>query len=124
MRSRFAILLALVGLALVTPAAFAGDDPALGAWDVVATTPNGEIPSVMTVALVDGAVEVQIELDGVLRTVSDEKLQDGVLSLKVMYEGTLYDIQAKVDADSMTGTWSGGGNSGPLTAKRRPPAAS
>jgi len=122
MRSSIAILLALFGLALAAPGAYADDHPALGTWDVVATTPDGEIPAVMTVALVDGAAQVELELGGIQRSVSDEKLQDDVLTLKVMYEGTLYDIEVKIDGDSIAGTWSGGGNSGPLTAKRRAPA--
>ena len=43
-----------------------------------------------------------------------------MLKLKVEYEGVVYAIQGKIAGDAMEGTWEGGGNSGSLTAKRRP----
>ena len=117
--TRLALLLAV--LLLAAPFALAADAPkAAGTWDVVATTPQGEMTSVLTVKIVDGQPKAEFELGGMKRTVTDEKLAGNVLTLKVEYEGGVYDVEAKVDGDTMTGTWQGNGSSGELKAKRRP----
>ena len=72
------VLAALVLAAL--PLALAADAPkAVGTWDVVAQTPNGEMPSVLTIKATEGGVKAEFELDGAARTVSDEKLEGDVL---------------------------------------------
>jgi len=43
-----------------------------------------------------------------------------VLTLKVQYDGGVYEVAAKIDGDAMTGTWQGSGYSGELKGKRRP----
>ena len=113
-------LLVSIAVLLLVPLAGAGDGAqALGTWDIVASTPDGDIPSVLTLSDVEGVFTAEIEIGGAKREVSDEALADGVLTLKVQYEGTLYDVEAKLDGDAMEGTWTGGGNSGTLKAKRR-----
>jgi hypothetical protein len=122
MSHRVAPRLALVAaVVLAALPATAGDTAsALGTWDLVAATPEGDMPSVLTLKDVDGTLKAEIELHGTNRTVSDEKIEDGVLTMRVQYEGTFYDVKAKIDCDAMDGTWAGGGNSGTLKAKRRP----
>lgn len=111
----------LAAVLLAASLAVAADPPAVvGTWDVVATTPDGELPSVLVVKVVEGALRAEIEIDGIKRTVTEEKLQANVFTMKVQYEGTLYDVEGKLDGDTMDGTWVGGGNSGALKAKRRP----
>lgn len=115
------LLILLAAILAVAPLALAADSPkAVGTWDVAAQTPNGEMTSVLKVKMVDGAVKAEFELEGVSRTVTDEKLEGDVLKLKVQYEGGVYDVEAKVKGDTMEGTWQGGGYSGTLTANRRP----
>jgi hypothetical protein len=118
-RIAVALFLALAPLAVPT-AARASEPAALGTWDIVAQTPDGPMPSVMTLAKVEGRLKAEIELGGVKRTVSDETLEGEVLKLKVEYEGTVYSIQGRIAKDAMEGTWEGGGNSGTLSAKKRP----
>jgi hypothetical protein len=117
-RARFAI--AFAALVLFCVSASAGEKDALGIWDVVASTPDGPMPSVMTVTKAEGKLKAEIELGGTKRPVSDETLEGDVLKLKVEYEGVVYALQGKVAGDAMEGTWEGGGNFGTLTAKRRP----
>jgi hypothetical protein len=115
--------LALVAMALLAaaPLATAADAPkVVGTWDVVAATPNGEMPSVLTVKQVEGQLKAEIEIEGLKRTVSDEMLEGNVFSMKVEYEGNTYSVEAKVDGEAMEGNWAGGGYSGTLKAKRRP----
>jgi hypothetical protein len=117
--SRLALLAAAILLAALPLARAADAPPAVGTWDVVAQTPNGEMASVLKVKMVDGAVKAEFELEGAVRTVTDEKLDGDVLTLKVQYEGGVYDVTMKVAGDKAEGTWQGGGYSGTLTAKRR-----
>jgi hypothetical protein len=114
-------LAALAALGFAVPAR-AGEKSALGTWDVVASTPDGPLPSVMTVTKGEskGKIKAEVDLGGMKRTVSEEALEGDVLRLKVQYEGVIYAIQGKIAGDAMEGTWEGGGNSGTLTAKRRP----
>jgi hypothetical protein len=118
--NRRLVLLATAVLLLAAPFLSAADKPkALGTWDVVASTPNGDLSSVMTVKMVDGKVKVEFEAGGMARTVTDEKLEKDVLTMKVEYEGGLYDVEAKIDGDKLEGTWQGNGASGTLSGKRR-----
>lgn len=119
---------AVAGLAILVAAVFvaapgsASEKAALGTWDVVASTPDGPLPSVMTVTKGEGKAKIkaEIELGGIKRTVSEEAVEGDVLKMKVEYEGVVYAIQGKIAGNALEGTWEGGGNSGALTAKRRP----
>jgi len=115
-----AVLLVAAVLLAATPAALAADAPkAIGIWDIVAQTPNGEMPSTLPVKAAEGGVKAEFELDGLTRTVTDEKLEGDLLKLKVQYEGGVYDVEAKIAGDTLEGTWQGNGYSGTLTGKRR-----
>jgi hypothetical protein len=116
-RAAAAILAALV---LASGPVRADEKAALGTWDAVASTPDGAMPSVMTVTKAEGKIKVEVVLAGVNRQVSEESLVGDLLKLKVEYDGVVYAIQARVANDAMEGTWEGGGNAGTLTAKRRP----
>jgi hypothetical protein len=120
MKRAAAIAIALAAFAGSAVSAGAGEKAALGTWDIVASTPDGPLPSVMTVTKAEGKLKAEIELGGLKRTVSDEALEGDVLKLKVEYEGVVYAIQGKIAGDALDGSWEGGGNSGGLKAKRRP----
>ncbi|HUL77934.1 MAG TPA: hypothetical protein VL691_11775 [Vicinamibacteria bacterium] len=122
MKNAAGVTLFLAVLALAAaPVAGAADAPkVVGTWDAMATTPNGDMPSVIVIKQVDGALKAELEIDGAKRTVTDEKLEGNVLRMKVQYEGGVYDIELKVAGDTLDGTWQGGGYSGTLKAKRRP----
>jgi len=118
--ARLTLVVAALILA-VAPLALAADAPkVVGTWDAVATTPNGDMPSVITIKQVEGALKAEIEIDGVPRVVTDEKLEGDLVRMKVQYEGGVYDVEAKIAGDALEGTWQGGGYSGTLKAKRRP----
>jgi hypothetical protein len=115
-----AVLVVAAVVATAIPLALAADAPkAVGTWDIVAKTPNGEMPSVLTIKAAEGGVKAEFELDGVSRTVTDEKLDGDVLKLKVEYEGNVYDVEARITGDTLEGTWQGSGYSGTLTGRRR-----
>ncbi len=120
MKRSAVVALAIASLVLVVAPTHAAEKAALGIWDIVASTPDGPMPSVMTVTKVEGKLKAEIELGGMKRAVSDEALEGDLLTLKVQYEGVIYAIQGKIAADAMEGTWESSGNSGTLKAKRRP----
>jgi hypothetical protein len=117
---RPALVLAALVLATVPLAPAAEAPKAVGTWDIVAQTPNGEMPSVLTLKAVEGGLKAEFELDGAARTVTDEKLVGDVLTLEVQYDGAIYRVELKIAGDTMEGTWQGSGVSGTLKAKRRP----
>jgi hypothetical protein len=115
-RPALAFAAALLACAFAT----AADTPKIvGTWDAVSSTPDGEMPSVITVKQVDGALKAEVELEGDKRVVTDEKLEGDVFKMKVQYQGGIYDVEMKVTGDTIEGSWQGGGYSGTLKAKRR-----
>ncbi len=92
----------------------------LGTWDVVAVTPQGELPVSLTIKLVDGQPKCDIDVAGAKQAVSDEKLEAGTLSMKVTYEFGVYDVTAKTNGEALEGTWQGAGYSGALKGTRHP----
>ena len=118
--ARPTLVLAALVLA-VLPLALAADAPkVVGTWDAITSSPNGDLPSVIVIKQVEGALKAEIQIEGAERTVTDEKLVGDVLTFKVQYDGGVYDVEAKIDGDTLDGAWQGGGYSGTLKAKRRP----
>jgi hypothetical protein len=113
-----AVMLAVLGV--VASAGQAGEEAALGVWDVVVETPEGPMQSVMTITKLAGKLKAEVELGGVKRTVSEEALEGDTLKLKVEFDGVVYALACKIAGDAIDGTWEGGGNAGTLKAKRRP----
>lgn len=118
--ARLTLVVAALALAVASLAPAADAPKVVGTWDAVASTPDGDMPSVITIKQAEGALKAEIEIGGMQRIVTDEKLEANVFRMKVQYEGGVYDVEAKIDGDSLDGTWQGGGNSGTLKAKRRP----
>ena len=111
----------LAAIALAAPLALAGDAPkVVGVWDAVASTPNGDMSSVMKITEKDGTLEVDMTIEGIKRRVTKEKLDGDVFTMTVHYDGVPYDVELKVDAETLEGTWSGVEANGTLKATRQP----
>ena len=125
--ARLTLLLPLVLLAAASLAP-AADKPqvtaevtvAEGTWDAVASTPEGDIPATITIRRAESGPKAEVDIFGLKRTVTNEKLEGKVLRMTVEYEGNLYDIEGTIDGDVLEGTWKGVSYSGTLKAKRRP----
>jgi len=114
-------LILLAVLALAAPLVLAGDAPkVVGTWDAVAVTPEGDMPAVLVIAEKEGTLEAEMDIGGMKREISDEKLEGAVFTMTVMYDGVPYDVELTVDGDAMEGTYTGSAASGALTAKRQP----
>ena len=118
--ARLTLVVSALALAVASLAPAADAPKVVGTWDAVASTPDGDMPSVITIKQAEGALKAEIEIGGMQRIVTEEKLEANVFRMKVQYEGGVYDVEAKIDGDTLDGTWQGGGTSGTLKAKRRP----
>jgi hypothetical protein len=124
--ARLTFLLSLVFLVAAPPAPAADKDQVTaevtvveGTWDVVAATPEGDIPATITIRKAESGLKAEVDIFGLKRAVTNEKLEGNVFRMKVEYEGNLYDVEGKVQGDALEGTWQGGSYSGTLKAKRR-----
>jgi hypothetical protein len=114
----FFILLAVCALA--APLALAGEAKVVGTWDAVAVTPEGDLPALLTITEKEGSLEATMDIGGMERQISDEKLEGELFSMTVMYDGIPYDVELMVEGDTMEGTYTGSAASGAFTAKRQP----
>ena len=113
------VLLAV--FAVAAPLALAGDfSKVVGTWDAVAVTPEGDMPAVLTIAEKEGALEAEMEMGGVNRTIENEKLEGDVFTMTVTYDGAPYEVELTVDGDTMEGTYTGMAASGDMKATRQP----
>ena len=107
--------LALLALATVPLAAASA---AAGVWDCVSLTPDGdEMHSTLTVTESGGKVNAALKSDDGEWTVSKVKFEGKVLTFTVSRDND-YIVTLTVDGDKMEGNWSGGGDSGKVTATR------
>ncbi len=105
--ARLILTIAAVLIAAASLAVAADAPKAVGTWDVVSTTPNGDLSSVIVIKQVDGALKAEIEIDGLKRIVTDEKLEGDVFRMKVQYEGGIYDVEMKIAGDAIEGVGRG-----------------
>ncbi len=98
----------------------ASDQDLVGKWKMTSFSPDGDpIPWSLNIKEADGKLvatldtENQGEVPANGFTVIGEKVH-----LKAPYEGEDYDIDLKLDAGKLTGTWSGNGDSGKTTGER------
>lgn len=97
---------------LVAISAFAQDYKALiGKWNMTSETNGDPVTWVLVIKEDSGKLAAFMGDDGA-QPVKDFTYTDGVLKFKVPYQGADYDIELKAAGDKLTGTWSGGGESG------------
>jgi hypothetical protein len=114
-------VVALAVASLLAPLALAGDaSKVVGVWDLVASTPEGNLPSVLTITEADGELELEMSIDGMARSATNAKMEGDVFQMTVHVDGVPYDVEANIDGDSLEGTWSGSAASGTLKGTRQP----
>lgn len=115
-------LLALCSLALLFTTGVAlgqQSDPLLGKWKMSSTTPDGDqVPWTLTITYADGKYSATSAAGEGEGPVSELKVNGTKLHFRVPYQGNEYDIDLKLDGDSLVGTWSGGGSSGETKGQR------
>lgn len=112
--------LALCLLACVAAVAAFGQDykTLLGKWDMTSATDGDPVKWTLLLKDNDGKIAASLVAGDNEAPAKDFTYADGVLKFKVPYEGEYYDIELKVTADKLNGTWSGAGNSGRTTGTK------
>ena len=106
---------------LVAPVVGAEDKASVvGSWDLVAQTPNGPMSSVLKVTETAGELEAEIQVEGLTRRVTDERMGGDVFHMTVHVDGMPYAVEMTFDGDTAEGTWSGTDASGTLKGNRKP----
>jgi hypothetical protein len=107
-------LFALYVAATVLVGSAPGQDykPLIGKWSM--TSESSEDPVKWTLILKDseGKLTASLDTGEGEQPAKDLTYVDGLLKFKAPYQDVDYDIELKAIADKLTGTWSGGGDSG------------
>ena len=115
-RVEFAVVLALAGcLAMWTAATpvHAQNRALLGTWEMTSSTPENDVSWTLTIDHKNGKYEATISgAAGGNGPVKDLRVDGNTVHFGVEYEGAEYSVDLKLEGDLLTGTWSGGGNSG------------
>lgn len=105
---------------LAAPAHAAGASKVVGVWDLVASTPDGDLPSVLAVTEVGAELEAEFTMNGTKQGVTDAKVEGDVFRMTVRVDGVPYKVEVNVDGDTLEGKWSGSEASGTLKGTRQP----
>ena len=112
-------VIAALALLVLTAAWLPAASAVAGVWECISVTPDGdEMHSTLTLTDSDGKLSATLVSDDGDWKVSDLKFDGKVLSFTVSRDAD-YTVSLKVEGDKMEGTWSGGGDSGKVTATRR-----
>jgi len=107
-------LFALYVAATVLVGSAPGQDykPLIGKWSM--TSESSEDPVKWTLILKDseGKLTASLDTGEGEQPAKDLTYVDGLLKFKAPYQDVDYDIELKAIEDKLTGTWSGGGDSG------------
>jgi hypothetical protein len=90
----------------------------LGKWEMTSETEGDAVKWTLVLKETDGKLAASLVAGDNEMPAKDFSYADGVLKFKVPYEGEYYDIELKVTADKMNGTWSGGGTGGRTTGTK------
>jgi len=115
------ILFATIAGCLATLAATpvqAHNQELLGEWKMISTAPDNDVPWTLTISYKDGKYEATASTDEGSGPVNDLRVEGNSVHFSMEYEGHDYEIDLKLDASSLTGTWSGQGSSGETTGHK------
>jgi hypothetical protein len=89
-----------------------------GKWSMTSESDDGSVAWTLTIKEDAGKLTGMLATDGPETPAKDLTFTDGVLKFVAPYQGADYDIELKLQADKLVGTWSGGGNDGKTTGMR------
>ena len=110
-----------IALAIFVISLFVGaqDHSALvGKWSMSSESDDGTVAWTLTIKEDGGKLTGMLATDGPETPAKNLTFTDGVLKFVAPYQGADYDIELKLQADKLVGTWSGGGNDGKTTGMK------
>jgi hypothetical protein len=101
-------------------AAHAADGPDFaGKWKMVSVTPDGgKVDWTLTMKHEGDTWTARIGGNDADAPAKEVKVDGASLHMKTPYNGDFYDVDVKLDGDTLTGKWSGGSDSGATTGVR------
>ena len=115
----FFALAALLASAIFRPGALPAQesDPLVGKWNMVSTSDH-EIPWTLIIRQEEGKYSASASIEDGDAAVKELKVDGRNLTFTVPYQGQDYEIKLKLVKDKLSGTWSGGGDSGDTTGTK------
>jgi hypothetical protein len=110
--SRRLFALSLAAMVLVVSAPAQDYKPFIGKWNMTSETNGDPVEWTLTLKETDGKLTASMNTGEGEQPAKDLSYADGVLKFKAPYQDVDYDIELKAAADKLSGTWSGGGDSG------------
>lgn len=112
-------LAALVILAASSLLAQTGNQPFLGTWNLVATTPDGDkVPFALIIKEQEGKLTGTLKFDANEGEAKDFSVADGVVKFQAPYEGDFYGIELKLVEGKLTGKWHGTDSEGEISGTK------
>jgi hypothetical protein len=90
----------------------------LGKWQMTSETDGDPVNWTLVIKDVNGKPGVFLTLEDAEQPAKGVVYEGGVLKFKAPYEGEDYDVELKLAADKLEGTWSGAGDSGKTSGTR------
>lgn len=106
-------------LLLLCLVALAAAKSIVGTWDCVTNTADGEMKWVLVVKEEGGKLSGTATGDRGALDLIDPRLDGDVFSFKADVDGVTYTVKLRLSGDRISGTWSGNGDSGPMSGVRR-----
>jgi hypothetical protein len=109
-RRLFALCLAAMVLVVSAP----GQDykPLIGKWSMTSESSGDPVQWTLILKDSEGKLTASLDTGEGEQPAKDLTYVDGLLKFKAPYQDVDYDIELKAIEDKLTGTWSGGGDSG------------
>ncbi len=84
----------------------------IGKWIMTSESGDGDVAWTLTIKEDAGKLTALLATDGPETPAKNLTFTDGVLKFVAPYQGADYDIELKLQADKLVGSWSGGGSDG------------
>lgn len=111
---------ALMGLVLLAGGSLIGaGSPAVGTWDCVAGTPDGDLNWTLSITEKEGTLAGSVSGDPGEFQLAEVNFGEGSLTFKVTIGEVTYSVKVGIEKDKLDGNWEGGDASGTMTGTRR-----
>jgi hypothetical protein len=90
----------------------------IGKWNMTSESDDGPVAWTLAIKEDTGKLTALLATDGPETPAKNLTYTHGVLKFVAPYQGADYDIELKLRAETLVGSWSGGGNDGKTTGTK------
>ena len=113
-----ATIAACFAMLMIATSAYAQNQGLLGKWNMTSTAPDNDVLWTLTIEYKDGKYEATSGTSEGAGPVQGLRVEGNAVHFSVDYRGGEYAIDLTLQGDSLTGTWSGQGDSGQTKGQR------